>query len=228
MPFVTPRISLKVWNSPSDPYNSQQLADNWIKVDLHDHSSGKGTQIGSGGIANNAILANHIFANAVGNSALADNAVGTSELQTASVTSPKLKPSYGSVTASGNLTLTTTATNIPGATAVVVPTVSSSLLVHGAFYLSGNLPNGSTAELEGLLALDGTPRTTVAKMYQSIAAGTTTAVAAATVYQSWIVPLTAASHTITLQGRLGSLNSGGATGTAIAANTTLTYILYAA
>lgn len=50
-----PNLGLKVWNLTTDPYNSGQLAENWAKVDEHDHSTGKGKQIPTGGIADGAI-----------------------------------------------------------------------------------------------------------------------------------------------------------------------------
>jgi hypothetical protein len=60
MAFVSPRMSLKVWNAPSDPYDHEQLADNFLKLDMHDHSPGRGTIISSTGIANGAITSAHL------------------------------------------------------------------------------------------------------------------------------------------------------------------------
>lgn len=50
-------MGLKVWNLLTDPYDHSELASNWAKVDQHDHSSGKGVQIPTGGIADGAISA---------------------------------------------------------------------------------------------------------------------------------------------------------------------------
>lgn len=61
MAFVSPRMSLKVWNSAQDPYSHEQLADNFLKLDQHDHSLGKGTIITGAGIADGSIEARHIF-----------------------------------------------------------------------------------------------------------------------------------------------------------------------
>lgn len=52
---TTPQMGLKVWNLTTDPYNSGQLAENWAKVDEHDHTTGKGQQIPTGGVADGAI-----------------------------------------------------------------------------------------------------------------------------------------------------------------------------
>lgn len=48
-------MGLKVWNLLEDPYDHEQLADNWAKVDSHDHSPGRGVLIPTEGIANEAI-----------------------------------------------------------------------------------------------------------------------------------------------------------------------------
>jgi hypothetical protein len=99
MAFVSPRMSLKVWNSASDPYDHEQLADNFLKLDMHDHSPGRGQLIGSDGIRDGAILLNHlapgalsagIGANAISSVMLQSNAVTTAKIQDAAVTSAKL------------------------------------------------------------------------------------------------------------------------------------------
>ena len=48
-------MSLRVWNLLLDPYDHEQLADNWAKVDAHDHSPGRGVLIPTEGIAKEAI-----------------------------------------------------------------------------------------------------------------------------------------------------------------------------
>jgi hypothetical protein len=48
-------MSLRVWNLLLDPYDHEQLADNWAKVDAHDHSPGRGVLIPTEGIANEAV-----------------------------------------------------------------------------------------------------------------------------------------------------------------------------
>lgn len=54
-------MSLKVWNSAADAYSHEQLADNFLKLDQHDHSQGRGSLIGGNGIRDGAISARHIF-----------------------------------------------------------------------------------------------------------------------------------------------------------------------
>lgn len=48
-------MGLTIWNQTSDPYDHDQLADNWMKVDYHDHTPGRGIQIPTEGIADRSI-----------------------------------------------------------------------------------------------------------------------------------------------------------------------------
>lgn len=55
MAFTSAMMGLKVWNLLTDLYDHVQFADNWAKVDYHDHSFGKGVQIPTDGIADGAV-----------------------------------------------------------------------------------------------------------------------------------------------------------------------------
>ena len=55
MAFTSAKMGLRIWNLLTDLYDHTQLADNWAKVDYHDHSPGKGVQIPTEGIADAAI-----------------------------------------------------------------------------------------------------------------------------------------------------------------------------
>ena len=55
MALTTPKMVLKVWNLLTDPYDHDQLADNWAKVDQHDHTTNRGVQIPTEGIFDGAI-----------------------------------------------------------------------------------------------------------------------------------------------------------------------------
>jgi hypothetical protein len=62
--ITEPNMGLKIWNNLTDPYDHAQLADNWAKVAVHDHSGNKGVQIPTAGIADGAITAfnsNHLL-----------------------------------------------------------------------------------------------------------------------------------------------------------------------
>ncbi len=62
MAFTTAKMGLKIWNLLTDLYDHTQIADNWAKVDYHDHSPGKGVQIPTDGIADGAITATKLAA----------------------------------------------------------------------------------------------------------------------------------------------------------------------
>lgn len=112
--FVTPNMGLTAWDQPDDNYDHTQLATNFSDIDDHDHSLGKGKQIPSGGLANDAVTGDKLADNAVnpvvhipassipqsrlgidsvGNPQLQDDSVGPNELQDGAVTADKLDPS---------------------------------------------------------------------------------------------------------------------------------------
>jgi hypothetical protein len=55
MAFTSSKMGLRIWNLLTDLYDHTQLADNWAKVDYHDHSPGKGVQIPTEGLADAAV-----------------------------------------------------------------------------------------------------------------------------------------------------------------------------
>ena len=80
MAITTPSMGLKRWDQPNDVFSYVELSDNFALLDTHDHSSGKGVQIPTTGIVNQAITSTKI----------ANLAVGTTQLADASVTINKL------------------------------------------------------------------------------------------------------------------------------------------
>src|SRR3954468_10702791 len=60
MAFTSTKMSLRIWNLLTDLYDHAQLADNWAKVDYHDHSPGKGVQIPTDGIADGAVTGSKV------------------------------------------------------------------------------------------------------------------------------------------------------------------------
>jgi hypothetical protein len=72
MAQITPNMALVVWNNFSDPYNSAQLVDNFVKIDAHDHTGG------TKGIRLDGALA--IQANTITSAQLGTNSVTYTEL----------------------------------------------------------------------------------------------------------------------------------------------------
>ena len=52
---TTNKMSLRVWTNLDDDFDHEQLADNWAKLDAHDHTNGRGVQIPTEGISKEAI-----------------------------------------------------------------------------------------------------------------------------------------------------------------------------
>jgi hypothetical protein len=78
--LTTPNMGLKVWDQPGDFFSYSDLATNQQAIDAHDHTTGKGVQIPTAGLINNA----------VSNTKLADLAVTTAKIVDANVTLAKL------------------------------------------------------------------------------------------------------------------------------------------
>lgn len=80
MSNITPNMGLVRWNESGDPYDHTQLSGNWTSLDEHNHTSGKGVQIPTGGIVNEAIIGEKI----------ANETIGPSKLEKGAVTPEKL------------------------------------------------------------------------------------------------------------------------------------------
>lgn len=57
MAITLPKMGLRAWNLVVDLFDHEQLADNFAKIDLHDHTPGRVTTIPTEGIADGAITA---------------------------------------------------------------------------------------------------------------------------------------------------------------------------
>lgn len=83
MSTLTTFMSLTAWTESDDPYSHTQLANNWNLVDLHDHSSGKGKQIPTGGLADHAVTTIKLAEPCVGTTNYIDNSITVEKLSTA-------------------------------------------------------------------------------------------------------------------------------------------------
>lgn len=90
---VTNLMGLTKWDQLTDAYDHVELATNWELVDEHDHTTGKGKQIPTGGIVPGAITTNLINNQAVTTVKIGDGAVQTNNLADGSVTADKLQQS---------------------------------------------------------------------------------------------------------------------------------------
>lgn len=55
MALLSTKMSLRLWTDLNDLYSHDQLADNFSKLDFHDHSPGRGNQIPTEGIFDGAV-----------------------------------------------------------------------------------------------------------------------------------------------------------------------------
>jgi hypothetical protein len=83
--FTSPNLGLTVWDQPNDDFNHTQLVQNWLSVDNHDHSNGKGVRIGTAGISPQAITQALLANGSVGNAQLQAGAVQGSNIQAGSI-----------------------------------------------------------------------------------------------------------------------------------------------
>jgi hypothetical protein len=95
--YDTPNMSLVVWDQPGDFFGHPQLAADFITIDEHDHSNGRGVQINTPGIAPSAITTALLADASVTQPKLGINAVGTTNIQDGAVTGSKI--ASGSITA---------------------------------------------------------------------------------------------------------------------------------
>lgn len=77
MALIGPNIGIAVWNEQTDHYNHDQLADNFMKVEFHDHSPGRGMQIPTEGLQDGAVTAAKL---APGSNAIEDASITTAKI----------------------------------------------------------------------------------------------------------------------------------------------------
>lgn len=96
MAQITPNLNLTVWNLSSDTYNHEELANNFIAIDQHDHSgSGKGSQIDGSiaikdGTITNAKLGAGIISNTNVGTIIQPGSIGATQIENLSITTDKL------------------------------------------------------------------------------------------------------------------------------------------
>lgn len=150
--IITPNMGLVAWNNATDPYDSEELATNFAKLDEHDHTSGKGKQITTGALADASITADKLAPStftaivpdgSITSAKLANNAVITPKILDGEVTTAKIASQAittglindGDVTtikiADANVTLAKLAANSVDATKIAGGAVDTTELANG-------------------------------------------------------------------------------------------------
>jgi hypothetical protein len=88
----SPNMGLIQWQNLNDYFSNAQLSANWSLVDQHDHSSGKGVQVNTAGIAPHAITNALLASGSVSNSTIAPGAVNATSIANNSITSTQIQP----------------------------------------------------------------------------------------------------------------------------------------
>lgn len=127
MAQTTPNLGLKVWNLASDTYQYDELANNFIAIDRHDHSPGNGAPIDGTSIKPGTIGPAQLGANSVNASNIVDGSVGNAEITPNSISGDKLSTLPGSRITSDNIESNTIAPNklISGITPITSTTSSN-------------------------------------------------------------------------------------------------------
>jgi hypothetical protein len=137
----TPNMGLFAWDQGSDPYDHIQLANNFLAIDRHDHTSGRGLPITTDALLDQAVTTAKIRAANVTTAKLADSNVTTAKLANDAVTSEKIQ--NGAVTGEKFADYSVTARKIDKD---VIPIGQTILWWR---------PNASTPIPEGWVPMDG-------------------------------------------------------------------------
>ena len=80
MAVTLPNMGLTQWNLATDSFSYTELAANFAALDDHDHTSGNGVQIPTGGIANGAVTLAKLATSSVDATKILDASVTDAEL----------------------------------------------------------------------------------------------------------------------------------------------------
>lgn len=86
---TTQNMGLLAWDLGSDSYDHNQLANNWVVLDTHNHNpaQGGGAQIGSGGLQDLSVTTAKIANNAVTGAKIAPGSIDLSKLSSGALSS---------------------------------------------------------------------------------------------------------------------------------------------
>lgn len=207
-------------NSTEDPIVRTALSElKTLLTDGLDDGNIAAGGVGSTSLASGAVTAAKVANDAIVNANVASSAAITGDkLDT---TDGRLKQTVGLVTASSNLSLTGSYSDITGATVTFTPDVACYALVTAVFDLEIDNTNAIQVAT-GTLTVDGSAQTRTAVLAQNTNSGSNIT-PRATVTQVYRVPLTAASHTLKLQ----AMRTASGSATCYSANTNFLYQLVA-
>lgn len=211
------QMGLKSWNLSTDSFVYTDLDDNWSKINAHDHTTGKGVQIPTGGIQDGAVTANKLTSNAVTTAKISDsnvtsakildNAVTTQKILDDAITAAKiadgsilsnlLKPTINIVRASADTVAGTTNTDVTGVAVTLTPAVASFMWVIWAAECVGN----GEMNVNTWLSVDGSDAADASGPYAHafVAQESISYFARQQAVGMAKIPLTAVSHTIQLR-----------------------------
>jgi hypothetical protein len=114
-------MGLTNWNDASDNFSNTELVANFVALDEHDHTSGKGVQVPSGGLAANAVASTNIQASAVTTAKVQDGAITAAKLASTATAG-----SYGTVASAANIDVSTySVVEVTGTTNITSVTAGS-------------------------------------------------------------------------------------------------------
>lgn len=90
MAGISTNMGLVIWDLPDDDFTRTELANNWAKVDSHDHSAGHGKRLSDESLEDGAVTGPKIQDGAVSSSKLAANSVNSTAIINGAVTVGKI------------------------------------------------------------------------------------------------------------------------------------------
>lgn len=154
MAVVSTNMGLKQWNLGTDFFSYVDLSNNFAKIDTHDHTSGKGVQIPTEGLANSAVTQTKLASAAVGTAQLIDNSVTSAKIPSGAVGNSQLASGAVSLAKMGNdsvgLVQIVNGSIIPAKLAGSPSLSTGQTLVWNGSGFGGTSPSGNT--LMGLAA----------------------------------------------------------------------------